>query len=266
MLAPPTLLALDFDGVICDGLQEYFQTTCRACDRIWVQESDRDREIFADSFYQLRPVIKTGWEMPVLLHALILGETKENILADWPKIRDRLITKEQLNGKEIAKIVDGVRDEWIANNLEEWLKLHRFYPGVIEKIQRTLSVEQTQVVIITTKEGRFARQLLQQQGLNFPQDAIFGKEVKRPKPETLRQLIANPTYNTDNIWFVEDRLKTLELVAEQPDIEAISLYLGDWGYNTQKMRDSIADNPRIHLLSLEQFTGNFANWRSQSLP
>ncbi|MBP0018807.1 MAG: HAD family hydrolase [Cyanobacteria bacterium SBLK] len=259
MLALPTLLALDFDGVICDGLKEYFQTTCRACDRIWTKATIQDLAIFADSFYQLRPVIETGWEMPVLLHALILGETKENILADWPTIRDRLIAKEQLNGKEIAKIVDEVRDEWIANHLEEWLALHRFYPGVIEKIQRILLAEQTQVVIITTKEGRFARKLLQQQGLDFPQNAIFGKEVKRPKPETLRQLITNPAYNTDNIWFVEDRLKTLELVAEQSDLKAVSLYLGDWGYNTQKMRDSIADNPRIHLLSLEEFTGNFEN-------
>ncbi|MEM9540858.1 MAG: HAD family hydrolase [Cyanobacteria bacterium P01_E01_bin.42] len=265
MLAPPTLLALDFDGVICDGLKEYFQTTCRACDRIWTQDSRGDREIFADAFYQLRPVIETGWEMPVLLHALVLGETKADILADWPKIRDRLVAKEQLNGKEIAKIVDGVRDEWIANDLEKWLALHHFYPGIIESIQGIFQEVQTQVAIITTKEGRFARQLLQQQGLNFPQDAIFGKEVKQPKPETLRQLIANPTYNTDNIWFVEDRLKTLELVAQQSDLEDVSLYLADWGYNTQKMRDSIADNPRIHLLSLEQFAGNFANWRSPSL-
>ncbi|MGK7928553.1 MAG: HAD family hydrolase [Spirulina sp.] len=266
MLVLPTLLALDFDGVICDGLKEYFQTTCRAYDRIWTQESLRDRETFANSFYKLRPVIETGWEMPVLLRALVLGETEAQILEDWSKIRDRIIAAEQLKGKAIAQIVDGVRDEWIARDLEEWLGLHRFYPGVISRIQRILQEEQTQVVIITTKEGRFAKKLLQQQGLNFPQTSIFGKEVKQPKPETLRQLIANPNTNTDKIWFVEDRLKTLELVARQPDLTDVDLYLGDWGYNTEKMRASIAHNPRIYLLSLEQFAENFADWRSRALP
>ena len=266
MLVSLTLLALDFDGVICDGLQEYFQTTCRAYDRIWTRDILRDRDIFANSFYALRPVIETGWEMPVLLRALVGGETEKKILEDWPSIRDCIIAQEQLNGKEIARIVDGVRDEWIASNLEEWLGLHRFYPGIIEQLQRTLQEEQTQVVIITTKEGRFAQKLLQKQGINIPQESIFGKEVKRPKSETLRQLMANPNANTDKIWFVEDRLKTLKLVAEQPDLSDVVLYLADWGYNTKKMRDSIANHSRIHLLSLEEFARNFAEWRSPSLP
>ncbi|MEA5469102.1 HAD family hydrolase [Spirulina sp. 06S082] len=265
MLTSPTLLALDFDGVICDGLQEYFQTTCRAYDRLWKPETlNSQHDIFANSFYQLRPVIETGWEMPVLLRSLVLGEPKSNILEDWPQVRDRLVETEKLNGKEITQIVDSVRDEWIESNLESWLKLHRFYPGIIAKIKQILQAEQTQVVIITTKEGRFAKKLLQQQGLNFSQTAIFGKEVKRPKPETLRQLIANPSYNTEKIWFVEDRLKTLELVAQQPDLNDIELYLADWGYNTETMRASLANNSTIHLLSLAGFASNFTNWRSRS--
>ena len=31
----PTIIALDFDGVICDGLVEYFATTKKAYEQIW---------------------------------------------------------------------------------------------------------------------------------------------------------------------------------------------------------------------------------------
>ncbi|MCY7286501.1 MAG: HAD family hydrolase, partial [Cyanobacteria bacterium CAN_BIN43] len=31
----PTLLALDFDGVLCNGLMEYFQTAWRVYCQIW---------------------------------------------------------------------------------------------------------------------------------------------------------------------------------------------------------------------------------------
>jgi len=31
----PDILALDFDGVCCDGLREYFETSRRTCARVW---------------------------------------------------------------------------------------------------------------------------------------------------------------------------------------------------------------------------------------
>ena len=34
----PQILASDFDGVICDGLIEYFASTERAYQKIWTQE------------------------------------------------------------------------------------------------------------------------------------------------------------------------------------------------------------------------------------
>jgi hypothetical protein len=67
----PQLLALDFDGVICDGMEEYFQTSLRVYEQIWC---DRDRSTlneFAADFAQLRPLIESGWEMPLLLRSAV---------------------------------------------------------------------------------------------------------------------------------------------------------------------------------------------------
>ncbi len=57
----PTIIALDFDGVICDGLREYFATTKRAYEQIWQQKPEQKLEELEISFYRLRPVIKQAF-------------------------------------------------------------------------------------------------------------------------------------------------------------------------------------------------------------
>ncbi|MFB2933977.1 HAD family hydrolase [Aerosakkonemataceae cyanobacterium BLCC-F154] len=254
----PTILALDFDGVVCDGLIEYFQTSWRSYCKIWHPADETPPEGLAEKFYQLRPVIEVGWEMPILLRALILGVSEDKIWRDWVGVAQQITGEEGLKAAEVGAILDGVRDEWIGEDLGGWLGLHRFYPGVIERLRGAIA-NSVKIYIITTKEGRFVRQLLAEQSVEIPEERIIGKEYKRPKYEILRELIAAGG-SAVNIWFVEDRLKALQLVEQESDLVSVRLFLADWGYNTQQIRDSIANNNRIKLLSLSQFTQDFAVW------
>jgi phosphoglycolate phosphatase-like HAD superfamily hydrolase len=262
----PTILALDFDGVLCDGLLEYFQTSWRTYCQIWKPENQTPPDDLAAKFYRLRPVVETGWEMPILLRAVVLGVSEEKILQDWSAVTQELIESEKLDAADIGKKLDAVRDEWIKTDLDSWLGLHRFYPGMIARLSRMLSPEHdspmdtlTQLFIVTTKEGRFVKQLLQQQGIQLPEEQIIGKESKRPKYQTLRQLIETPG-EAVTLWFVEDRLKTLQLVEQQSNLKDVRLYLADWGYNTKAHQESIRNHPRIKLLSLSQFVQDFVVW------
>ncbi|CAL2241787.1 unnamed protein product [Prunus armeniaca] len=54
--------------------------------------------------------------------------------------------------------------------------------------------------------------------------------------------------------FVEDRLATLKNVIKEPELDGWNLYLGDWGYNTQKEREEAATIPRIRILELSDFS------------
>ncbi|MCU0532719.1 MAG: HAD family hydrolase [Hydrococcus sp. Prado102] len=254
----PTILALDFDGVICDGLIEYFQTTKRTYEKIWNEEKPVSDEI-EPAFHRLRTVIETGWEMPILLRAIILGIAEEKILYSWLTVANQIVESEGLDKKNLSKQLDTVRDEWIASDLESWLVLHRFYPGVIQRIRQILA-SSTKFYIVTTKEGRFVKQLFQQQKIELPENTIFGKEYKRPKYETLRELLEINAEAPENLWFVEDRLEALELVRQQADLQAVKLYLADWGYNTQQTRDSLRDRQDIKILSLERFEQDFSTW------
>lgn len=255
----PTILALDFDGVICDGLIEYFQTAWHTYCKIWLPDNTTPSEDLASSFYYLRPVIETGWEMPILIRALVLKIPTKRILLEWKAIAQQLLQQSDLTAADIATRLDNFRDEWIASDLAGWLSLHRFYPGVVGRL-RSLINSQVQLMIVTTKEGRFVSQLLQQQGVKLPEKRIFGKESKRPKHQTLRELIEETTGTPLSIWFVEDRLKTLQLVQQQTDLDNVNLFLADWGYNTAAEREIAGNHPRINLLSLSQFAQDFSAW------
>lgn len=257
MSVTPRVLALDFDGVICDGLKEYFLTAWKAYAQIWQAEATPDNQ-FASVFYRLRPVVETGWEMPVLIRAIVTGIKEERIFQDWSTIATQIVSENHLKPLEISAIVDTIRDQQIATDLESWLAEHEFYPGVIDRL-RSILTSSTDFLIISTKEGRFIKQLLQKQGIKLSDEQVYGKESKRPKPQILGEL--KQAYGeTASIWFVEDRMKTLQAVEKQKTLADVELFLADWGYNTESERLQGKTSDRIHLLSLSQFTQDFSNW------
>jgi phosphoglycolate phosphatase-like HAD superfamily hydrolase len=252
----PCILALDFDGVICDGLIEYFATTQRTYEQLWQQ--DRNLEELAQSFYRLRPVIETGWEMPILLRSLVLGVSEAEIFSNWSAIADNIVRAEKVDRTTVSQKLDRVRDNWIQEDLAGWLSLHRFYPGIIDRLRQILN-SPIQLYIVTTKEGRFVQQLLKQQAIELPAAQIIGKEVKRPKYETLRML-KNEALSNNIIWFVEDRLSALQQVRQQADLQDVTLFLADWGYNIELDRQLAREEEGINLLSLERFALDFDRW------
>ncbi|TVP63527.1 MAG: HAD family hydrolase [Leptolyngbya sp. LCM1.Bin17] len=255
----PDILALDFDGVVCDGLLEYFQTAWQAYCQVFQPQVTIPPGGLAERFYPLRPVVESGWEMPLVLYGLLTGVADAYILDHWPQLVPQLLTQAGVDAARLGQAVDGVRDRWISGDLESWLALHRFYPGVLPRVQQALE-QGVQVRVISTKEGRFIQQLLAQQGIALAPDWILGKEINQPKYETLRQLKTADDEAAPVIWFVEDRIKALQAVQRQPDLADLPLFLADWGYNTAPDRAIAAQSDRIHSLTLEQFAGPFQTW------
>lgn len=249
-------LALDFDGVICDGLLEYFQTAWRAYQALWPDAPAVPPAALEAQFQRLRPVVETGWEMPVVLRSLLTGQSEMAILNHWPDLRTQLVAQEHLNPQQIGQQVDTIRDCWIAMDLEGWLSLHHFYPGITEQIKDWLQ-QKFPLFIITTKESRFVQALLARSGVAFPTAAIFGKDCQRPKSVTLKILQEK---GFQNIWFVEDRLETLLNIYEIPALQSVQLFLGNWGYNTSHDRQRAQDHAAIHLLTLDRFCRGIDHW------
>ena len=173
----PTLLALDFDGVLCDGLREYFQTAWRTYCQLWSPPDAVSPEELAPIFYRTRPVIEIGWEMPILIRALVLGISEAEILENWPKIAHEIVTKEQLKAEVIGPHLDGVRDQWIETDLSGWLSLHQFYPGVIDRIQPLID-SSVAVYIIKQKRSVLCDRFWKNKGLIFRKGKFLAKGIK----------------------------------------------------------------------------------------
>ncbi|KFF41008.1 MAG: putative phosphatase [Candidatus Atelocyanobacterium thalassa isolate SIO64986] len=255
----PTILALDFDGVICNGMREYFQTAKKAYKIIWSQNINYNFDHLFKVFSELRPIIETGWEMPVLLRAIILNYNAVDIESKWDLVCTEILDKDSLQKEELMLILDEVRDCFINLHLDYWLNLHDFYPEVIRKLPKLLN-SKTQLYIVTTKEGRFVQQLLESRGIQFPRNKILGKELKQAKQKVLRQILINYKEKPQNLWFVEDLLKTLITAQNEEDLRGIKLFLADWGYNTIKIRSLAKKKKDIYLLSLNKFSKNFSTW------
>jgi phosphoglycolate phosphatase-like HAD superfamily hydrolase len=254
----PAVLALDFDGVLCDGMREYFESAWRAWRRLRPGAPEAPPASLFDRFARLRPLVETGWEMVALVHALASGAADEAPARDW---RPATWLAELGCTRDAATAaLDGVRDAWIARDERGWLDSHRFYEGVIARLQR-LAGPRPVVYVVTTKEGRFARQLLLRQGVRLPEAQVLGKEVRWPKRETLRELAARHAGgDARGIWFVEDRLATLQDVETDETLAGARLFLAAWGYNTPAHREAARRDDRIALLALEQFARDFAAW------
>ena len=260
----PALLALDFDGVLCDGRPEYFEASCRAYGHVWPPLTLARRRDLRSAFYRLRPVIMSGWEMPVLLRALVLRRAERRLHAAWADERERLVAGVAAPRAEVVDIIrkalDGVRRDWIRTGPEAWLGAHR--PYVPLATLRRVVTAPPRTAVVTTKEGEFARRILESWGVDIKD--VHGKERGEHKCDNLSELLADPGTGDGELWFVEDRLETLECVvrctARDPRLGRVRLFLAAWGYNTPDARARAGREPRIRLLSLKTFAAGVASW------
>ncbi len=261
----PSVLALDFDGVLCDGRPEYFESARRTYAAAWPGPRAPEPAGVAARFAALRPLIESGWEMPVLYHVLAAG-VPDAALPDrgaWLATAHRVLGEAGVDAGTLGGALNTVRDEWFARDPAGWLAHHAFYPGVASRVESLLAGS-TRVVVVTTKAERFVRALLAAQRPALARLPIIGREPARavPKADSLRRLVAAHALPAGGagLWFVEDMLETLETVRRTPDLDGARLFLAAWGYNTLEDRAAAALRSRMAVLSLAGFTGDWTAW------
>jgi len=265
MTDTPRVLALDFDGVLCDGRAEYFETARRAYAAVWPGADLARAAAVGTAFAAGRPLVESGWEMPLLLHALVSGVGDAELVdrQAWRATARCLLDGAPVDATGLGHALNAARDAWFAADPEDWLRHHAFYPGVGARVLQALD-EGVQVAIVTTKAERFARALLRSQHPRLAAVPIIGREPDRtvPKPESLLRLGREhglpPT--GAGLWFVEDMLETLELVRATSGLAEARLFLAGWGYNTLEHRASAGGTGHVGLLSLHDFAAPFGSW------
>lgn len=260
----PGLLVLDFDGVVCDGMGEFFESSARALAEVRGKPVARGPEL-QTRFAALRPVVESGWEMVVLLGVLAetdaSGDAALRDGARWAAARDAYVRTHALERGRLTTALDTTRERWLAQEERAWLASHRFYDGVAAWLQRLIAEGQL-FYVLSTKNKRFLERLVLWQKVPLRSDRIIGKaEPKREKWNVLRALAASHGVSVADVWFVEDRFATLvDMRRHAPDLAGARLFLADWGYIFRDRDPEAARAAGIPVLSLAQATGPFEGW------
>ncbi len=252
------LIVFDFDGVIIDGLEEYWLSSRQACINLLSTKRkaiDFPKKI-PQNFQAIRPWVHKGWEM-VLLAAECINENSylnqnglNTFCQNYPESCKKALNDWQWKPNILQSALDNARNDAITNNLDHWLKCHKTFPGVLDRIQN-FQLEGIEVIVLTTKSVTFTLKLLQ--SFNLPISVVFGHE-SGPKPLILKKLARSKTIK----GFIEDRRMTLETIRKDPELNFLPCYLASWGY--LKPEDLIDIPPEIKLLTLKTLHKPIKYW------
>jgi len=250
----PSLLVFDFDGVIVDGMNEYWWSARRAC--LQLNPAVDLPESTPPQFRQLRPWIHHGWEM--VLSAALISEQRgpleqlgvQAFVHDYTAQCTAALERFGWTPALLQQTLEVVRADAVRTDRDSWLALHQPYPGVPERLT-AFSEENMAWAVLTTKARDFTAELLASMGLK--PERLDGHE-SGSKPEVLRRLACDWTLE----GFVEDRRPTLETVRTTPGLETLPCWLVSWGY--LRPTDVTDLSGGIRLLRPEQFAAPLADW------
>lgn len=259
------LLVFDFDGVLVDGMEEYWWSARRAALKLARQVEQagpplRLPDAVPPAFRQLRPLIHKGWEM--VLVAAELGRpdgSAEHLLGAYPEALAAAQARWGQSSEALQALLEAVRREALATDRPGWLKRHHFYPGVRERLQQ-LERDRSPWAVLTTKGEAFTAELLTAAELRPV--ALYGHEAGS-KTDVLLTLLEHQPGTDDGalrpVWFIEDRRPTLELVRQSPGLATVRCLLASWGYLAPGDRQGL-DTIGIHWLTPELFQSPLAEW------
>ena len=241
----------DFDGVIVDGLNEYWNSSLLACEkylnspRITVDQNFYKK--VPTTFKAIRPWVQYGWEMVLIVHEIIKKEdslnnsNKDDFIIKYHQNCQRILKDNCWIAEDLQKVLDQSRKDQINNDFETWVNLHNPFFEVINFMEE-LKKKGIKTGIITTKGKIFAEKILKQ--LNIFPEFIFGYEsgTKIKIAEELSQVY-------EILGFIEDRKKTLVEIKQNKKTSHIPCFLADWGY--LKDSDRYNFNNEIKLITLD---------------
>ena len=245
------IFLFDFDGVIVDGMDEYWHSSLLACEKFLNSPNIAvDQKLYKkvpNIFKEIRPWVKYGWEMILIVHEIL---KKENSLNNFNK--DNYINKYHQNcqkilkdncwlAKDLQKILDKSREYQIEKDFEKWVNLHNPFFEVVKFIEE-LKKREIKTGIITTKGKIFAEKILKQ--LNIFPEFVFGYESG-----TKIEIAEKVTQTYEILGFIEDRKKTLINIKQNYKTSHIPCLLADWGYLKETDRYNLSNG--IKLLKLD---------------
>ena len=210
------LLFIDFDGVICDSVNEaYISSWAARYGLDYPEASIEGKQLFCS----YRPFIKTGSDFMILQDCVARNvELKKQ--ADFNREHGSLSNEEhRIFNEEFYK----ARTFLLENYPDFWYGQNRLYPGVRDVLSKLC--KNPNVYILSTKKSAFILKLLARNGLDWNEErALYA--ARSSKIEMIEVLLDK--HGCDKAVLLEDQS---EYFRDHPNI---SFYLALWGYVADK--------------------------------
>lgn len=250
-------IAIDFDGVICDSVNEASLTAWEAGRKIWPDIFfGSPSPYFYKNYRSWRPVIHDCYELILLAYFIntsLKRSDLSNCLPSTETFHKFLEVFENENTVPFSReegltIIGDTRDSLVAKNTNEWQKSNPFYPGITEALAKGQTSKDHTLHIVTKKPRRFVHLLLSYNGLSWSDNLLYAGE-DGDKKDYLQKILLNNA--SQSVTFIEDRLETLLGVEASNELDSVKLFLAEWGYITDFDRQKLQNSNRTSLLSLE---------------
>jgi phosphoglycolate phosphatase-like HAD superfamily hydrolase len=237
------VLALDFDGVLCDSSREVFVVAVRTFTELEPEsrlldqlQSLRDDAVTGGNHFRSTEIYRCFRDL------LPLGNRAEDFGVSLRAIDEGVAIADQAGYDAFYR---SLGRQWLDafhssfyecrgalrdGDLEAWIRLHLPYPGLAETLRR--HKDRTRPAVATAKDARSVRVLLDALGFGgvFDDDLILDKETGVEKTHHLRALCERTGTEFPDVTFVDDKVNHLLRVAEL----GVRPILAGWGFNTDR--------------------------------
>lgn len=225
MMNSNCIVALDFDGVICNSVDECLITSWNAF-QSWrgneklISSSEEISASYLSTFRAARHVVRPAREFGLLWTMIEAGVTniddcvfasaKQTHSIDWNGFEQRYFEQ---------------RNRFRKNDPEGWLALHSQYPQATA-IWHQL-VELAPIYIVTTKDSESIRWFNQHWRLGIPENRYYTHNTGLNKHDSVMDILRRNHCPPERVYFVDDHPEHLKDVAPTN----VNCRWASWGFH-----------------------------------
>jgi len=222
MILSTTLLFLDFDGVICDSIQECFASSRIAYFNYFKnEEADTIKNETKNAFYSLRPYVRNG-EDYLFLHEIIEKEIIINNQKDFNFYVEQQGPKKTLSFRELFY---KARNFLLNTKHDYWLNMNPIFANLKESFNKSFAIPS--VFILSTKKPDYIKEILDFHNIYINPERIINS-LNKKKCSIISQILNLKEMKT--AIFIDDQID--HLIQNQD--RRIRTYLASWGYIQEK--------------------------------
>ncbi len=212
------ICCLDFDGVLCDSIDECFVVGYNACYRRDIDVPAQAPSDLHRYFVRHRYLVGPAEDFFLLFHAFESGAAELD-RASYAQLQASTTQERAEFGKKFFAQRSRQKE-----NTAQWLALHRMY----EESRAVLQDDFPAFYVVTTKDRESVELLAAYHGYRHKLKGIYSKEVSTDKRVSLQRLFDENGVDPakQRVVFVDDNRHHLE----QVESLGIETCLAGWGY------------------------------------